>query len=199
MQRRRRSTRPRQIQSPLGPRICVSLAGCAKTVRKIRQGRLRLDTDLRARCRTQVLDRFIVPSHMYGCECQFDRRMGIDDAYLGMGKARLEVPVHSSAQASPWPNSLGKCPFKTLSPHTKEKPIIFARFWSILQYLTITFASFILPFYWGTLTPGLPHTSEIIDYTSCILHCCFLTYIHLLLFSLFSWFTSFPTSATKVS
>ena len=36
----------------------------AKTVRKIRQGRLRLDADLRARRRTQVLDRFIVPSHM---------------------------------------------------------------------------------------------------------------------------------------
>ena len=50
----------------------------------------------------------------------------------------------------PWPNSLGKSPSKTLSPHTKEKPIIFARFWSILQYLTITFASFILAFYWST-------------------------------------------------
>ena len=84
-------------------RIRVSLTGCAKTVRKIRQGRLRLDTDLRlrARRRTQVLDRFIVPSHMYGCECQFDRRMGIGGAYPGMCKARLEVPVHSSAQASP--------------------------------------------------------------------------------------------------
>ena len=65
------------------------------------------------------------------CECQFDRRMGVDDAYPGMCKARLEVPAHPSAQAASWPNSLGKCPCAHLthSPYTKEQPIIFARFW----------------------------------------------------------------------
>ena len=104
---------------------------------------------------TQVLDRFIVPSHMY----RSANASSIDVRALMMripGCVRRVLKFQR--RRPPWPNSLAKSPSKTLSPHTKEKPIIFARFWSILQYLTITFESFILAFYWGPLTPGLPHT-----------------------------------------
>ena len=99
----------------------------------------------------------------------------------------------------PWPNSLGKCPSThliRLSPPKRNRQFSLASGQYCSTSLHITFASH-TSLLSGSTDPR-PST-HLTDHIRCILHCCFLTHIHLLLFSLFSWFTLFPMSATKVS